>query len=117
MSAGYSLVNQTKKELISFLHINATTLKELVRSPVSSSIVTWYLLHNQGDDIHFVSDTYDDWPFSSGSRSDLSRYRDITETLVSDLIAESILVDMGRLFVDEDDPENIYIRDLRATGE
>lgn len=64
----YILVDQAKKEMISFLHLNGSTMRELAGKAAQFSIVTWYLLNNQRDAIQFVSDTYDDWLFKTGSR-------------------------------------------------
>jgi len=51
MSIGYELINQTKKEKISFYHLPVNTKKEIAGNPVSASIVSWYILDNQGDEI------------------------------------------------------------------
>ena len=71
MGVGYILVNQTKKQVIWFAKLPVNTMEEIAGNPASASIVTWYLFQNQGDAIQFVSDTYDEWPFSEGSREDL----------------------------------------------
>lgn len=112
MSAGYELVNQTKKEKISFFHLPVSTRNEIVGNPVSASIVSWYMLNNQGDNIQFVSDTYEDWPFLSGQRGDQKKYPDQTESLISKLINLGVLKDNGIAYQDEDAPENIYIREI-----
>ena len=112
MSVGYILVNQTKKERISFIHIPATTAKELAGNPVSAAIIAWYMLENLGDNISFVSDTYDDWPFS-GDHIQLSEYTDMTDKVVAALIDAQILVDEGIAWADEGEPDKIYERALR----
>lgn len=112
MGISYILVNQTKKEKIDFTHLPVSTLKEIAGNPASSAIVAWYLANNQGDDIQFVSGTYDDWPFKSGKRNDDLNYPDKTEELIATLIDEGILKDVGIRYKDEDDPENIYIREI-----
>lgn len=110
MGVGYQLINQTKKEKLSFYHLPVNTMREIAGNPVSASLVAWYLLENQGDEIQFVSDTYDDWPFISGSRGDHLKYPDQTERLINKLIDVGILEDNGSDFQDEDDSESIYIR-------
>ena len=110
MSTGYELINQSKKEKISFYHLPVSTKNEIAGNPVSASIVSWYILNNQGDEIQFVSDTHDDWPFSSGVRGDHENYADQTELLITKLISLGILQDNGISYQDEDDPENVYIR-------
>lgn len=112
MGAEYVLVNETKKEQITFAHLNGSKKRELVGNSAQSSIVTWYLLKNQGDQIQFVSDAYDDWPFKTGNRKAAFSYPDRTEELVAELIEQGILEDKGFLHVDEDEPEKVYTRDI-----
>ena len=113
MGVEYILVNETKKEIISFTHLNGSKMRELAGNAAQSAIVTWYLLNNQGDQIQFVSDTYDDWPFKTGSRDKAWSYPDKTDQIVSTLIEKGILQDSGMLHVDEDEPETVYTRDIR----
>ena len=65
MGVEYILINETKKEQITFIHLNGSKKSELAGNAAQSAITTWYLLSNQGDQIQFVSDTYDDWPFQT----------------------------------------------------
>jgi len=113
MSVGYILVNFSKKEIITFAHIGATSARELAGNQGSSAITTWYFLKNSGDLVAFVSDTYDDWPFECGFKNDLTSYKDVTDGIVHELIAEGILADNGPSYVDENEPESIFVRDLR----
>lgn len=112
MGVEYILVNQTKKEMISFSHLNGSKMRELAGNVAQSAIVTWYLLNNQGDEIQFVSDTNDDWPFKRGSRNEAFRFPDKTDELVETLIEKEILEDNGYLHQDEEDPDSIYTRDI-----
>lgn len=112
MAVGYELVNYSKKELISFCHIGASTAHELAGNPAAAAITTWYLLNHPGDQIAFVSDTYDDWPFAQGSRDDLSSYEDVTDIVVTSLIQAGILEDHGKSWEDADEPDTIFMRDL-----
>ena len=116
MSVGYQLVNPSKRELISFAHLPVSTRKEIVGNPVSAALVVWYLFKNSGCDVQFVSDTYDDWPFIAGSRSEIALYTDVTESLIDELINEGILRDEGKMYTDEEMPESIYIRAIRHIG-
>lgn len=113
MGIGYNLVNETKKEFISFCYLDGSKMRELAGSPAQSAIVTWYMLQNIGDNIQFVSDTNNDWPFSTGSKDKLGSYIDKTEVVLNDLIENDILEDFGKSYVDEEDPDNVYIRDIR----
>ena len=112
MGVQYELVNFSKSEKITFAHLNGNKKHELAGNPAQSSIVTWYLLNNQGCDIQFVSDSYDDWPFPSGNRSDLESYRDVTLPIIDELIAHNILKDNGVLFEDEHEPDKVFIKDI-----
>lgn len=112
MSVEYILVNESKKEIISFIHLNGSKKRELAGNAVQSAITTWYLLSNQGDQIQFISDTYNDWPFETGSKDMVWSYTDKTEELVDTLVKEGILKDSGMLYVDEDNPESVYIRNI-----
>jgi len=113
MGVGYILVNCTKREAIRWQHIAASKKRELAGNPAASAITTWYLLENAGDEISFVSDTHDDWPFSSGDRRDVASYEDVTDRVVEALIVNGLLADHGKSFVDEDEPDNVYVRGLR----
>lgn len=113
MGVGYRLVNQTKREQVLFSHLPVEKKREICGHGVSAAMVSWYLLSNQGDEIQFVSDTYDDWPFASGTEDESLDYPDRTEALVDELIAAEIVEDWGILWCDEEEPETVFIRDLR----
>lgn len=112
MGVEYILVNQSKREMISFAHLNGSKMRELVGNAAQSAIVTWYLLNNQGDEIQFVSDTYEDWPFKDGRKADVGSYPDKTDEVLDVLIAQNILKDIGMLYVDDDEPHNVFIRNV-----
>ena len=112
MSVGYTLVNNSRKEQIMFLHLPVSTMREILGNPVSSYIVDWYKQQHTSDDIDFVSDTYDDWPFETGSREDLADYEEITEAIIASLVEKGAIIDNGLDWQDEDEPETIFIRDL-----
>ena len=113
MGVGYILVNNTKREQISFMHISASSRLELAGNPVAAAITTWYLIDNLGDEIAFITDTHGDWPFRSGSKDDLHQYREVTGRIVEDLLVCGILKDYGKDHVDKDEPDLVYTRDLR----
>jgi hypothetical protein len=112
MGVGYQLVNQMKKEVISYSHIPATNARELAGNPVAAAITSWYLLQHQGDEIAFVSDTYDDWPFPSGSKQDMKGNRDVTDERVNALVDAEIIQDDGIAWADDKQPNEVYIRAL-----
>lgn len=112
MGVGYQLVNHSKRERITFCHIDATTAHELAGNPAAAAITTWYLLSHLDDQIAFVSDTYGDWSFPEGSRDDLQSYPDVTDHVVTALIKAGILEDRGKSWEDADEPDTVYIRDL-----
>lgn len=99
--------------MVSFAHLNGNKGRELAGNSAQSSIVTWYLLKNQGDQIQFVSDTNEDWPFGTGTRDKAFSYPDKTEGLVAELIAQGILEDNGFLYIDDEEPNSVYVRDIR----
>lgn len=111
MGIGYLLVNQTKKEKVLFAHIPANTKRELAGYPISAAITTWYLLEHIGDNIAFISDTYEDWPFKSGSPNDLACYREVTDEVILSLIKAEILRDDGKEVFDVSEPD-VYVRKL-----
>lgn len=112
MGIEYRLINQTKKELISFAHLNGAKTKELAGNVAQSSIVTWYMLNNMGDDIQFVSDSGNEWLFNSGVKAESAEYKDQTEAILAQLIDAGILKDNGYLFIDEYEPETMYVKDI-----
>ncbi|NMP16344.1 hypothetical protein [Thalassotalea sp. Y01] len=117
MAVGFELVNISKNETIGFLHLPVITKMEIVRNPVSSLLVTYYLSENQGDLIQFVSDTYDDWPFSFGKKSDMNNFEDVTDIYIDKLIRSNLIIDCGFEYQDEDEPDNVYIRSLKCCSE
>lgn len=113
MSSEYILVNQTKKEVISFAHLNGAKARELAGNSAQSAIVTWYLLENQGDQIQFVTDSGEDWPFETGSKRESWLYPDKTNEIIDALILLGVLSDSGFLYVDEEEPDTVYVRDIK----
>ena len=113
MGVEYFLVNQTKKECIGFQHMDGSKAREIAGNPAQAALVSWYMLKNQGDSIQFASDTNDDWPFSKGSKKDLDDYKDVTSKYIALLIEQGILENSGMLYVDEDDPNNVYVLNLK----
>src|SRR5690606_29209381 len=112
MGICWQLVNNTKKESIDFGHLPFNTKNEILYSPVACRIVTWYLIENAGNEIQFVSHTYDDWPFREGNKSELGQLKYVTDEIISQFILEGMLKDHGKLWVDEE-AESVLIRDIR----
>jgi hypothetical protein len=99
---------------MAFVHIGVSTPREFSGNNAAASIVTWYLSRNRGDSISFIGD-YDnerELPYEV-SWDEIDTWPDRTDQVVEELIENGILKDCGRTFEDEDDPENVYIRDLR----
>ncbi len=88
-------------------------MNEIMGNEVSSLIVRWYKDQNANDEIDLVSDTYNDWPFSGGDRSEMTSYKEITEEIISILIKKGFVTDLGLEWQDEDEPETVYIRKLK----
>jgi hypothetical protein len=112
MGVWYTLVNFTRREHISFLHVGGFKFSEIVGNPISATLVTYYMLKHAGDQIAFVADTEPVWPFPSGSYDDLAEYTDVTDTLVDELVEYKYLADDGREYLFDDEPD-IYTRRLR----
>lgn len=114
MGVGHCLINNTKKEKISFFHLPAETASEITGNPVTSAITTWYLIKNSGDEIGFVPDQYydEDWPYKGISWTEINDYKDVTDDIISELLNINVLKDIGVEFYDEDDP-NVFIRVLK----
>ena len=106
MSVGYILANRSKKEVIRFLNLPVNTAREIAGNPISASIVTWYLLKNSGDQIAFIDD-------SSGALGDIDSFEDVTEAVVEELVARGVLEDRGIEWRDDDEPDTVFMRDLR----
>ena len=112
MGVGYELVNFSRKEFISYAHIPVLKQCELAGNPVSAAITTWYLLEHLGDQISFISDSDEDWPFP-GSRDEFRSYQDKTDAVVDQLVNAGILTETSREWEDTDNPDQIYIRGLK----
>ncbi|SHK36906.1 hypothetical protein SAMN02745163_03691 [Clostridium cavendishii DSM 21758] len=106
MGIEYQLVNKTKKEIITYIHIPASKKRELAGNTISASITTWYLLNNSGDEIKFVSD---EEYFKENDK--FKNYKDVTEEVIIDLIKNNIIRDEGIEYMDEDE-NSCYIRKL-----
>ncbi|MFT3883446.1 MAG: hypothetical protein QM703_27825 [Gemmatales bacterium] len=113
MGIGYMLVNFTRKEVVKYTHLPTSKARELAGSPVSAAITTWYLLEHPGEQIAFVSDSEDDWPFPLGSRKDVADYQEMTNAVVQQLITEGILRDDGVAWADEEEPKSVHVRALK----
>ena len=112
MGAEYVLENHTKKEIITYQHVPASKARDVAGNPVSAAITMWYLLQNTGDQITFVSDYYDK-PLSTRAWDEILEYAKVTEKTASVLIRVGILQDRRIAWADEEEPDRVYIRDLR----
>ncbi len=101
--------------MITFLNLPVNTMNEIMGNEVSSLIVRWYKDQNTNDEIDLISDTYDDWPFSGGDRSEMASYKEITEETLFILIKKGLVKDLGIEWQDEDEPDTVYIRKLKLT--
>lgn len=112
MGTEFTLVNVSKRECISFIHMAGSKARELTGNPAQAAVVTWYLLSNRGDDIQFVADDTVDWPFSCGSQADLQKFDDVTDKYINLLIEQGILKNAGFRYRDDDEPDRVYVLDL-----
>ena len=103
MGDQYVLVNHSRREWIGS-NMPFTKASEWVGNPAAGAVVTWYLLQYCNDDIKLVSKDID--PL-------LDDYQDNTAAVIAAMIEEGILADYGKSYVDDDEPDFIFIRDLR----
>ena len=103
------LVNFTRHERVSGLHLGCATPHEWAWNPAASIVVAWYMLNHRGDDVRFVGDYQDD----EHSRRNTSGFEDVEDRVVADLIKRQILKDFGKRWQDDIDP-TLYTRDLRV---
>lgn len=113
MGVEYILVNLTKREQISFIHMAGSKMRELAGNPAQAAVVTWYMLNNRGDEIQFVSDSDGEWPFRHGQRGDKDHFQDVTLRYIDQLLEQGILKNQGFLYTDPDDPTDSYILNLK----
>ena len=113
MGVGWILVNHSRRELVQFAHVPASTEGEILAHPPACSIVTAYLLACRGDRIALVSDTLDDWPFPSGGREDLKSYCEVTRDVIDLLIETGHVVEHGRIEYFPEHPGDAFDFDLQ----
>jgi len=106
MGVGYFLVNLSKHEQITFAHLPVNTAKEICGNPVSAAIVSWYLIQHVNDSIRFVED-------NTSRAMEYSKYPDQTDECIKELIDVKILEDRGFAWRDKDEPETVFIREVR----
>lgn len=106
------LVNHTRREFVGS-HLEFCKPGEWTFRVVAGAMTTWYMLRHRDDDVRFFGDYQEDKEFGTLVRE----YRDATETVIASMVEEGILADHGRVFVDETDPENVYLRDIRPRRE
>lgn len=114
MGVGYTLINLDKKEQIAFYDIDCGAKHhEIISNPISSAIITHYLLLNSGDKIAFIDDTHGEFElFKQNYRSeDFKSYKDVTDVIVRDLVERNIFLDNGEIIIDAED--NFSVRDLK----
>ncbi len=107
MGTDFCLVNRSKKERITFAHLPCTKSREITGNPVCAAIVTYYLIENAGDEIFFVSE------HDFEEHKEVHAFAEVTDQVVTNLIEAEILQDDGIAWFDEDEPQNIYIRNLK----
>lgn len=96
MGTWYTLVNHTRKEVLSFANFAGMKQGEILGHPVACLLTTWYLFEHVGDRIAFVPDDIEpEWPFPDGSPEDLANYTDVTEPSIARLMAGDWIRDRG----------------------
>ncbi len=113
MGTAYCLANQTRREVIMFANLPASSKREIAGCSASASVTAWYLLEHMSDTISFVADSEGFWPFATGGPDDLALYEEVTDKAVEALIAAGILEDEGRESNLDDEVPELYCRKLR----
>ena len=119
MGAMYDLYNFTKRERVGCHRLGATTRNEHLYKSACGAVVLWYLFGHAGDKLAFVSD-YDaqagrEFFGEVTSYAMLAEFVDKTDETVASAIEAKVLEDHGFLFRDEDEPDTVYVRDLRVS--
>lgn len=109
MGIQYELINITKQETISFVHLNGSKFNELLMNHPQSAITTLYLLNNQGDIIRFISDHDEN---NEGWHEKIKNYKDVTQNYIDELLERDIFINQGYLYQDEEKPEELYVLNL-----
>lgn len=81
MGVEYSLLNQTKREQLTFAYMPVGRKREIAGNPASAALVAWYMLEHPQDEIRFVSDSDGEWPFKVRNRDETFGYLDVTNSL------------------------------------
>ncbi|MDI9871892.1 hypothetical protein [Flectobacillus roseus] len=114
MGVGHILVNIDKKQLIDFYRVDTgTKLRELSGNTVASTIVTYYLISNIGNQISFINDVESSFVIC-GKKYQVdffTNFQNVTEIIIEELIEQGIIQDEGILWIDKE--ENLYYRDLK----
>ena len=113
MGRDYIFVNFDKKQKISFDNINTgTKLRELSGTSISASIITYYLLTNNGDKIAFIDDHETNFTFFGQiyNLDDLDNFEDVTKKIIDEPVKQKIIKDNGIIWVDKE--ENLFFHDL-----
>ena len=113
MAVGFQLVNLDKKETIGFAHVDTgDSLWELSGTVVFGSLLSYYMLKNIGDRITFINDHDGEFYLFGGHYTwdDFHSYRNVTDTLITELIEAKIYEDRGVNWIDQ--AENLYYRNL-----
>lgn len=115
MGAWYSLINFTKREQVVLVHLGAVTAREIACTHPAAAIAIWYMLRNRGDQIAFVSD-YDVGRTFFGevvTYELLNSLPDRCEETIAHAVESRVVIDHGKIVIDETEPDLIYRRDVR----
>ena len=114
MSVGYHLINLDKREEVSStarLHIG-TTFSEITGNQVFGSVLSFYMMTHMGDRVSFINDREEEF-YLFGSRyvwEDFHDFKNVTEEIVAELIADQTIRDEGIEWIDQED--DMYFRKL-----
>lgn len=115
MGALYTLINFTKREQVSLVHLQGGKAREIACTHPAAAIAVWYMLRNRGDQIAFVSDYDVGRTFFGEEITDelLNSLPDRCEETIAHAVESRVVTDHGKIGVDETEPDLIYTRDVR----
>lgn len=118
MGSTYVLLNLSRLEYISFLHMSVAKRGEIMDSAVAALVANYYLLMHPGDHITYIVNWEVPPTMADGSPFDWQRYEDKTGEVIAALIEHELIKDLGRYWVTDtpEDEPNLYMRKLRFIG-
>ena len=118
MGITYTLVNFTKREKVTLVHLGGSKAEVIACFRPVSAIAVWYMLRNRGDNVAFVSDVDIEsgrYFFGEVATYELiNAFPDRCEETIAHAVGAKVVADHGRKWQDDTEPDVIYERDIRV---